>query len=283
MANKRKLLYSCMICEKIMIDPCILPTCQCQVCHFHIEKFEKITEKLWRCGSCKEEIPVQSLGVNKKIKSAIEDECHLDKEEKKLKGEYKQLLDDLTVGLQGLQPKEHNYCKVNSSHFEKMRKKIDDDLEYLIQEMRKKAELAKSQTSQIENEIVKKLKNNGNELKSLSFDVNKQNSILDDLYRSPNVPKDLIHENNKQLEKHFEKVQQLEKNFKNSLLEISSISFDINKSLIANESFGTLKSNVNQSLCIIDEEKDSSSHEYVISIILNYSQAFSFYRIKNID
>jgi hypothetical protein len=243
-----------MLCSNIMNDPVVLP-CQCSVCMEHVETFEKDGGSI-RCGCCNDTFTQPNLRINKRFKASIENEEYLTDGEKQIKIESKEVLNDLQLSIEVLNPRESNLTKKNSDHFDKIRKEIDEHNLKLKKQIDLFTTELKNRSQQLEEEFKNKIISTGKQVRSLSSEHEKKRNFLDDLFRRTNVSIQTVNSYKKEIDTISQDSQLVKKSFDQIFNEISNVAFSSNN-ILTQESFGRLCPKLNENTKVIPFELEN--------------------------
>ena len=187
MATKK--LFMCMICDKVMKDPIFLP-CSCSICHIHIKDlYKKGGTSLMQCKSCSGEFPVPSEGfrVNKRFKSAIDNDDHLTEAEKQLKDSFGKSITKLAVLSNKLCTQEANLESLRVEHVAQIQRDIELHGEKLHSKIEEFSQTMLGHTNTFAHQFQDRIAFNANLIKEAKFNFAKETSLFQDFFRCPNV------------------------------------------------------------------------------------------------
>jgi WD40 repeat protein len=218
----------------------------------HMDRFEKNGDNI-QCGLCKETFTRQFLRVNKRFKASIDNEEYLTDIEKNLKIESKTILSNLQRNIEALNPIESSIKSLNTTHFENMRKNIDEQTNNLKNQIDSYSCLLKNRSSQLEEEYSKKILIAGKQVKSLRNDYGKKSDFLEELFRTPNLSVETVNSNKQELNNILHQSELLKRNLDKMCTDINSVVFEANTSF-CQELFGSLNSKLNSNLTRFENE-----------------------------
>jgi hypothetical protein len=211
------------------------------------------------CNECKKTFHQESLLIhlrNKKLKASIENEEYLTDLEKSVKSESKELLNELQLITEGLDPRELNQVKLISDSFINITKEIDQQVEWFKEQVYKidsYSDELKYKLEQLKEELTIKVKGAGKQVGKLRSDHAKKSSLLEDLFRKPNVPIELKNEYKNGIKKIVDGSYLLKRQFDQLCDEIQSVKFNANKNF-SEESIGNIQSKLNLNLTRFESE-----------------------------
>ncbi len=189
--------------------------------------------------------------------------------EKRIKNESKELLNELQLITEGLDPREENQIKLISESFENMRREIDKHAEWFKEQIDFYSTELKYKLEQLKEELTIKVQGAGKQVRKLRNDRKKKSSLLDDLFRKSNTPIEAKNEYKNGIDKIVNNSYLLKKQFDQLCNEIQSVTFNANKNL-SEESFGSINSKLNSNLTRFESESVEETNFSSDSININY-------------
>ena len=254
--NEFKSEVGCVMCNMVLNDPITFP-CDCLSCNEHLTDHFVKDNKI-KCLKCNQEFSLANENFrtpHKSIKNIINKEFFLNEDEKILRKDIHELIDQVEKKIENCLVEKRNFELFNNDHFDNLRRLIDLRREVLKSDICEKIDEIALDMIEKTKEIEAKFNKSHNEIIIAKQDFEKERKSINEEFRKLNISMEHIQQLKVTQKENIKIIEAKLKNIKTLKEKIKLCSFKVISNSLNNSLFGKLNLNHKQKLisCSDDE------------------------------